>query len=600
MKKGIFNKFLVSSLLIVCIICATLCLLAPNLTYQSSIGPEIHYYYDSADELVQAADSSEFVNAIEPSETVNSVYVLDYEPYDASFAQFADLKASKAEVDNFMGEFRAESKAYYSSRNQEFLASMGVDKDSQDYQVVVSDYSPYVQITYEDTSAFQKYENRFIDRVKSNSDVSEIHVTTPIELKKQSASTTSSVTRYDMSDVLKDIAADDQTYTGSGQSVGIMEAYGVTHDSSHLELADLDIRTAGENLNDDEHAEWVTRLICGSEGVARGIGTVYVYHTGYASSFIPAMNWFIDNYCLVVNASMGWDTDAGKYTWVSAFMDFQVRYNRVIFVKSAGNGGDNSNHYVTPPGTGYNAITVANSTKNAYIHNSSSYDAERDLNMNKPTLAAPGTGLYLNGKRLIGDKYPDNYNLGTSFAAPIVTGIIIKLLEEWPGLQLFPEAVSAVLIVSATNANCQKDIWDNRAGAGIVNYQRARSVINNSTCRMLYNKNNSQDSIVLSSENFTAKSGNKIRAVAIWSANSKTNAWDAAVQNNIHTNYDLILNFVGDKDVLMRQGSGRTNMEFFVYKISLLSQSNFRLDLKQKDKKIVNDDDYGAIAWYVE
>ena len=44
----------------------------------------------------------------------------------------------------------------------------------------------------------------------------------------------------------------------------------------------------------------------------------------------------------------------------------------------------------------------------------------------------------------------------------------------------------------------------------------------------------------------------------------KTNAWDAAVQNNIHTNYDLILNFVGDKDVLMRQGSGRTNMEFCI------------------------------------
>ncbi len=79
-----------------CIICATLCLLAPNLTYQSSIGPEIHYYYDSADELVQKfADSSEFVNAIEPSETVNSVYVLDYEPYDASFAQFADLEGIK-------------------------------------------------------------------------------------------------------------------------------------------------------------------------------------------------------------------------------------------------------------------------------------------------------------------------------------------------------------------------------------------------------------------------------------------------------------------------------------------------------------------------
>ena len=58
MKKRIFNKFLVSSLLIVCIICATLCLLAPNLTYQSSIGPEIHYYYDSADELVQSLQTA--------------------------------------------------------------------------------------------------------------------------------------------------------------------------------------------------------------------------------------------------------------------------------------------------------------------------------------------------------------------------------------------------------------------------------------------------------------------------------------------------------------------------------------------------------------
>ncbi len=77
-------------------------------------------------------------------------------------------KASKAEVDNFMGEFRAESKAYYSSRNQEFLASMGVDKDSQDYQVVVSDYSPYVQITYEDTSAFQ---NMKIDLLTESSQI---------------------------------------------------------------------------------------------------------------------------------------------------------------------------------------------------------------------------------------------------------------------------------------------------------------------------------------------------------------------------------------------------------------------------------------------
>ena len=591
MKKRIFQKWLVSSLLIVCFICATLFLLAPSFTSQPSIGPEIHYYYDSADALTEAADSSEFVGAIEPSENVNSVYVLDYEPYDMSFAQFADLKASKAEVDSVMEDFRAESKAYYSSKNQEFLSSMGVDTNSQDYQVVVSDYSPYVQITYEDTSAFQKYEDVFIDRVKSNSDISEIHVTTPIELKEQAASTTSSITQYDMKDVLKDIGADDQTYTGSGLKVGIIETRGIVTESNHIELADLDIRTAGESSAYSEHAEWVTRLLCGSEGVARGINTVYIYHANL-SSFISAMNWFLDNSCYVINASVANTSSAGKYIWESAFADFQVRYNRVIYSVSAGNEGSNSNHYVTPPGTGYNVITVANSANNAYIRNTSSYDIESDLKMNKPTLAAPGTGV-------IKDKN-NNLRAGTSYSAPIVTGIIIKLLEEYPTLQLFPEAISAILIASATNANGQKDIWDNRAGAGIVNYQRARAVLKNSTCKVFYNKNNTQDSIVISSDNFSAKSGNKIRAVAIWSANSKTNAWGGSVQSNIHTNYDLILNLVGDKDTLMRQGSGRTNMEFFVFKVLLLSQSNFRLDLKQKDTKIVNDDDYGAIAWYVE
>ena len=601
MKKSILQKWILSSILISCVICAMMFLCVPNLTFQPSIGPKIFYYYnDSADMLAEAADCKEFISVLEPSEKVDSVYVLDYEPYDKSFARFADLKASKKEVDSFMEVFRAEAKAYYSAKNQEFLSSIGADKNSQDYEIVTSDYSPYVHISYEDKFAFQRYEDEFIDNVKTNSDISEIHVTTPIESIEQAASITSSVTRYDMQDVLKDIGADDQTYTGSGLKVGIMEAEGITTENAHSELSDLDIRTAGDSSTEAEHAEWVTRLLCGSNGVARGIHSAYVYHTALTSSFIPAMNWFLDNLCLVINASLVLKSIAGKYSWSSAFMDFQIRYNRVIFWICAGNEGANPNYYVTPPGTAYNAITVANSAKGEYIHNSSSYDTEKELKINKPTIAAPGTGLYLNGKRLIGDKYKDEYNLGTSFATPIVTGIVIKLLEEAPALQLFPEAMAAILIASATNANGQSDRWDNRAGAGIVNYRRAREILKISTCRAFYNNNDAQNSVVMTSEGFTAKKGDKIRAVAIWSANSKTSARGDAVQSNIHTDYNMILNFVGSSDVSMIQGGGSTNLEFFVLKISLLAESTFRLDVKQANKKIINDDDYGALAWYVE
>ena len=113
MKKRVLQKWLVSTLLIVCIICATLCLLMPQLTSQSSIGPEIRYYYnDSTDALVATADSSEFVREIEPSETVDSVYVLDYEPYDMDWSKYADLNGTKAEVDKVRQDFVARSKAY--------------------------------------------------------------------------------------------------------------------------------------------------------------------------------------------------------------------------------------------------------------------------------------------------------------------------------------------------------------------------------------------------------------------------------------------------------------------------------------------------------
>ena len=234
MKKRVFQKWLVSSLLIVCLICATLCLLVPSLNSQPSIGPEVRYYYnDSTNVLCATADSKEFVSEIDESETVDSVYVLDYEPYDEDWSKYADLKGTQADVDNIRREFTARAKAYYSVRNQEFISSMGINKDSQDYEVVVSSYSPYVQITYEDKAAFEKYENKFIAKTKSNIGIREIHVSVPVEAEPQAAATTGSATEYKMDDVLVDIGADDQTYTGRGINVGIIESGGVTLNTSN-------------------------------------------------------------------------------------------------------------------------------------------------------------------------------------------------------------------------------------------------------------------------------------------------------------------------------------------------------------------------------
>lgn len=591
MKKTLIQKCIVSSLLIVCIICATLLLIAPNVNTQYSEGPDIHYYYNNSQGLVtEAASSSEFVEAVEPNQNVDSVYVLDYAPYDKPLIDYFDYSLTKDDVDKIREDMRAEAKAYYSKKNQEFLSSLGVDKQSSDYDVVVSDYSPYVQISYDDVSAFSNYEDEFISDMKSNSAIKEIHVTVPMELE-ENATVTNSVVDYNMEDILKDIGADDQTYTGMGQNIGIMEAGGIADETSHQELENLDIYTAGDSSTKDLHAEYVTRILCGANGVARGVSFAYIYHTDYESSFIPAMNWFIENNCYVVNLSLVFKSHAGNYMWNCAFFDYNVRYNRCIIINSAGNEGAKSNHMVTPPATGYNIITVANSTKDGNIHESSSYGFNNELKINKPTLAAPGTGIVLGAQ---------NLGSGTSYSAPVVSGVIIKLLEENPMLQLFPEVISAILIASATNANGQNDKWDERAGAGIVNYQRARTVAKNS-CRVFMNNNKTaKDGLVVCEEdNITVNRNDKIRAVAIWSANSQTKNWGDSVQTNIHTNYDTYLKFSAmSSGGKIKYGQQTTNMEFFVYKVLLSSPINFVVH--QKGNRISSDDDYGAMAWYIE
>lgn len=593
MKKRILQKWLISSLLIVCVICATLSLIVPSFKSQSSIGPAIHYYYDLEETLVEAADNSEFVSAIESTENVNSVYVLDYEVYDMSFTQFTDLNASKAEVDSVIEDLKAGAKAYYSSKNQEFLSSIGVDESTQDYQVVVSNYSPYIQIKYKNLKTFQKYAYRHIDTVSNNKDIQEINITTSVEYsKKESVVSADWQTPYNMEELLEDIGVQDNTYSGAGLNVGIMEAEGVAYGNSHVELEDLDIQTVDDSLEVSIHAIRVTRLLCGKEGVAKGVNGVYIYQSNKISTLLEAMDWFIERNCSVVNASLGNAISAGKYIWTSAFIDFHVRYNRITFVSSAGNEGNNSNHYVTPPSTGYNIISVGNSTKNNCIYKSSSYGVESDLNMNKPTFAAPGTGIYINGKIFRDD---GGVNAATSYAAPIATGVIIKLFDEFPVLQLFPEAVTAILIVSATNATGQSDRWDSRAGAGIINYQRARMVARNSY-RIFINNKSRPGSTIFASEEFNLESGKKIRTAGVWSANSQTRTSPGNVQKNIHTDYNIYL--VNINSGFIWKANGLTNTEFFTYKNK--TSRNVKIEVRQNGDKPNNEDDYGAIAWYIE
>lgn len=582
-NKKLLNISVASFLILIIMLLSVSLLITFTTQTNNQHDTEIFYYYNNEQNvLVETSDSTEFSSAIEVDQIVNTVYVLNYSPFQISFADSFDLNATKLDVQIIGQQFKAAAKKYYSERNEAFVSSIGVDLESKDYEIVLSDYSPYVQISYNDFSTFKDYEDDFVTDMQNNSRIDEIHIMVPEEFKEQATITQNNYIYY-MEDVLSDIGADDQTYKGNGINVGIIEAEGVAYTFSHSELNSLTIHTAGDSNSESQHAINVTRLLCGTEGVAKDIDAAYIFHTGSDKSFISAFDWLIANDCHLINASLGFTKDAGKYTWISAFIDYNAKYNRVIFVNSAGNNGNESNHYVTPPATGYNVITVANSGLFSDIFYESSYGAESSLRMNKPTLSAPGTGLMLDRTYIGG--------VGTSYSAPIVAGVIAKLLDEFPIFEYFPEAITAILIASATPALGQGDSWDSNAGAGIVNYARARQVAGRNL--NVFFCSTSEAGSVRNSVEFYAEANRKIRTVALWFANSQTAAWGNSTSTNIHTDYDLYVRTIDNS--LIKSSMGLTNMEFLIFTNS--AAQNLKIEVKQYSNKQTSDEDIGAVAW---
>ena len=167
----------------------------------------------------------------------------------------------------------------------------------------------------------------------------------------------------------------------------------------------------------------------------------------------------------------------GRDTGLSVDNDEARYYDSLIFnsfrtvVVAAGNSGD-GNGNVGTPGVAYNVITVGNfndlntTTWSGDIMNSSS--SWRDPISAKPEIAAPGTNI---NSATTASPWTGPIGSGTSYAAPMVTGLTTALMQRNRSLQIWPEAVKAILMASATHNIEGARRFSSRDGAGgIVAY----------------------------------------------------------------------------------------------------------------------------------
>ena len=140
--------------------------------------------------------------------------------------------------------------------------------------------------------------------------------------------------------------------------------------------------------------------------------------TGYISDAISAIYYAVDHGASVINASWGFSS-------YSSALEDAVRYARshgVLFVASAGNDGADND--VTPhyPSN----FTLDNVVAVAALNTSGDIASFSNHGYYSVDVAAPGQGLSSTAE----DGTIDTWNSGTSFAAPVVSGIAALIINQ--------------------------------------------------------------------------------------------------------------------------------------------------------------------------
>lgn len=192
--------------------------------------------------------------------------------------------------------------------------------------------------------------------------------------------------------------------------------------------------------------------------------------------FIAGIEWLESQGVDVVSISLGYSTfDPGEGDYTYADLDgdttpFTRAADRaatlgVVVVTSAGNEGASPWHFITAPADGDSVIAVGAVTPSGQRAGFSGWGPTAD-GRTKPDVAAQGTQIVY--------AVPGGFGSGgsgTSFSAPLVSGVVAQLLQARPSLT--PMQVREALRSTASQASAP----DNSLGWGVVNATAALAFV---------------------------------------------------------------------------------------------------------------------------
>lgn len=494
-----------------------------------------------------------------------------------------DQSVSDITTDAELLAHREEVKNYYLPANQAVVEALSLD----DYDYTVSYYAPYVELSFDSLEDYQASEAQLKGIINRNDEILGATVA-PIGNDNATVNTETGA-EYPLASAFEDIGVNDSIYTGNGIKIGTIES-GTPLDNENISPDHLTRLTTIRT----DHSKTVCSIMGGNSGIARDID-IYAY--GLADDGInrhnltKAANDLIKIFHVnIINMSAGFRY-VGIYENYGSYFDEVSNNTKCTFIISAGN--DDETHKLSRPANGMNVIAVGSCDKDQNVSMFSSYEIS-DSFCKKPDMVAPGDNI----TQIPNITRPSN---GTSFSAPMVTGVLALLMEEFPVLKNNPWLAKTALQAGCDELPSQTSRFDEQAGYGRLNYKQSREYLYKSQYTNFYIPQNAQAQDIVVSYNVTVPAMSTLQVHANWFIEGKdVDEDDANPIIPVFTKCDIKLYDVDAKTYVACKW-GYSNSECLTYENFDKNEKTFRIDIVVAQQvETAPQVEFGSMVYYTE
>ncbi|WP_435128675.1 S8 family serine peptidase [Mycoplasma sp. 6243] len=337
----------------------------------------------------------------------------------------------------------------------------------------------------------------------------------------------------------KQIERENSRYWNKKGNVGVIEVNGSVDllKLQNFQRYGIEFQDTVKNIEKSHHANEVSNITAGEKGYDR-------YSKLFFSSFTKnaewqkTIEWMVkEKGVRVINHSYGmkYDDEWTKYDEDNLFLDYISRKYGVVNIFASGNGNDKKekenewlNGYTLSP----NNLIVGALDFNEFTQKPTESIAEYSnyllqngyISTSKPNVVAPG---YLYKRWHKNSKGEWNYldTLGTSFASPVVTGLVSTLLRERDFLnkdKIRLQSIKAIIGASSrtpkvNNLNYKANGYTQKYGSGIIDFENMLEAADNLVTKEV---SKSDNDFVLWTSSFYVPKGKKIKGASSWLFNA--------------------------------------------------------------------------------